>query len=64
MVLKNHVRGYTQLTASILWVKGTVTVRKLTLITHQNESMVSIGTNALPAPRSTAEKQWDAASKQ
>ena len=43
----------------MLWVSGTVTVRKATRMTHQQTIMVNMGTMALPAPRSTAAMEWE-----
>lgn len=43
----------------MLWVMATVMVRKLTRTTHQNTSITAMGTMARPAPRSTAETEWE-----
>ena len=48
----------------MLWVMGTAIQRMLTRSTHQTESITTMGTMARPAPRSTAERQWVAASRQ
>ena len=62
-MLSSQVSGYTQLTVSMLGHRGTATARKLTRTTHQKISIASIGTLALPAPRSTAERQCEAANR-
>ena len=51
------------MTTSIVCRKGITAERKPTRTTHQNSSIASIGILALPAPRSTAERQCEAASR-
>ena len=51
------------MTTSIERKYGIATAMNATRTTHQKISIASIGIEALPAPRSTAERQCEAASR-
>ena len=63
MLLSVQVMGYAQETVVSLLTYFTAIDTYVIRTAHQQISMVSIGTVALPAPRKTEAMQWEKASK-
>ena len=64
ILLSDHVIGYARETVVSSLTILTATVIYVTLKTHQQASIVNIGTVALPAPRIMPAIQWEKASRQ